>query len=43
MFNTPKLILRSLKIISQYYTRNNWDFRSSWGSVIRGSAVISAQ
>ena len=29
MFNTPKLIVSSLKIISQYYARNNWGFHSS--------------
>ena len=43
MFNTPKLIVSLLKIISQYYARSNWGFRSSWGPVIGASAVIGAQ
>ena len=43
MFNTPKLVVSSLKIISQYYARSNWGFRSSWGAVIGASAVISLQ
>ena len=43
MFNTPKLIVSWLKIISQYYARSNWGFRSSWGTVIGVSAVIGAQ
>ena len=43
MFNTPKLVVSSLKIISQDYTRSNWGFRSSWGAVIRASAVIGTQ
>ena len=32
MFNTPKLIVSSFKIILQYYARSNW-----------GSAVVGAQ
>ena len=43
MFHIPKLIVSSLKIISQYYTHSNWDFRSSWGAVIEASAVIGTQ
>ena len=43
MFNTPKLIVSSLKIISQYYACSNWGFRSIWGAVIETSAVIGAQ
>ena len=43
MFNTPKLIVSSLKIISQYYARSNWSFRSIWGAVIGVFAVFGAQ
>ena len=43
MFNTPKLIVSSLRIISHYYARSNWCFRSSSGAVIGASAVIGAQ
>ena len=43
MFNIPKLIVSSLKIILQFYARSNWSFRSSWGAVIGASAVIGAQ
>ena len=34
MFNTPKLIISSVIIISQYYARSNSGLRSSWGAVI---------
>ena len=43
MFHTPELIVSSLKMISQYYARSNWGFSSSWGAVIKASAVIGAQ
>ena len=38
MFNTPKLIVSSLKIISQYYARSNWYFRSIWDAVIHANS-----
>ena len=42
MFNTLKLIVSSLKIISQYYARSR-GFRSSWGAVIGAFSVIGTQ
>ena len=43
MLISPKSIITSLKIISQYYPRSNWGFRSNQCTVMGFSTVIGAQ